>query len=92
MKRLKFGCKFPSKWLSFQSQSTAKALLARLNQLLVLNWRQKSAARSTLKLAIEDTLDTLPAAYDRPLFAQKCSALFEHVYESYPERGAGVYG
>ncbi len=49
------------------------------------------AARSTLKLAIEDTLDTLPAAYDRPLFAQKCSALFEHVYESYPERNAGVY-
>ncbi|MCZ8236557.1 MAG: type I restriction endonuclease subunit R [Inhella sp.] len=72
-------------------KKVAKALLARLNQLLVLNWRQKSAARSTLKLAIEDTLDTLPAAYDRPLFAQKCSALFEHVYESYPERDAGVY-
>lgn len=72
-------------------KKVAKALLARLNQLLVLNWRQKSAARSTLKLAIEDTLDTLPAAYDRPLFAQKCSALFEHVYESYPERDTGVY-
>lgn len=69
----------------------AKDLLSRLKTLLVLNWRQKSAARSTLKLAIEDTLDTLPAAYDRPLFAQKCSALFEHVYESYPERNAGVY-
>jgi ferredoxin len=25
MKRLKFGCKFPSKWLSFQSQSTHSA-------------------------------------------------------------------
>jgi type I restriction enzyme R subunit len=74
-----------------QVKKVAKALLARLNQLLVLNWRQKSAARSTLKLAIEDTLDTLPEAYDRPLFAQKCSALFEHVYESYPERDAGVY-
>ena len=73
-------------------KKVAKTLLARLNQLLVLNWRQKSAARSTLKLAIEDTLDTLPAAYDRPLFAQKCSALFEHVYESYPERGLSVYG
>ena len=24
MKRLKFGCKFPSKWLSFQSQSTTR--------------------------------------------------------------------
>jgi type I restriction enzyme R subunit len=72
-------------------KKVAKALLERLKTLLVLNWRQKSAARSTLKLAIEDTLDTLPAAYDRPLFAQKCSALFEHVYESYPERNAGVY-
>lgn len=72
-------------------KQVAKELLSRLKQLLVLNWRQKSAARSTLKLAIEDTLDTLPNAYDRPLFAQKCSALFEHVYESYPERNAGVY-
>jgi len=72
-------------------KKVAKELLARLKDLLVLNWRQKSAARSTLKLAIEDTLDTLPAAYDRPLFAQKCSALFEHVYESYPERNAGTY-
>jgi type I restriction enzyme R subunit len=72
-------------------KKVAKVLLERLKSLLVLNWRQKSAARSTLKLAIEDTLDTLPAAYDRPLFAQKCSALFEHVYESYPERNSGVY-
>jgi type I restriction enzyme R subunit len=72
-------------------KKVARDLLSRLKGLLVLNWRQKAAARSTLKLAIEDTLDTLPAAYDRPLFAQKCSALFEHVYESYPERNAGVY-
>ena len=73
-------------------KKVAKNLLARLQALLVLNWRQKSAARSTLKLAIEDTLDALPPAYDRPLFAQKCAALFEHVYESYPERNLGVYG
>lgn len=72
-------------------KKVAKELLSRLKQLLVINWRQKSAARSTLKMAIEDTLDTLPAAYDRPLYAQKCSALFEHVYESYPERNMGVY-
>ena len=72
-------------------KKVAKALLERLKELLVLNWRQKSAARSTLKLAIEDTLETLPAAYDPSLFAQKCAALFEHVYESYPERGAGAY-
>jgi len=72
-------------------KKVARELLTRLKALLVLNWRQKSAARSTLKLAIEDTLDTLPSVYDRPLFAQKCSAVFEHVYESYPERNAGIY-
>jgi type I restriction enzyme R subunit len=72
-------------------KKVAKELLARLKTLLVLNWRKKSAARSTLKLAIEDTLDTLPPAYDRPLYSQKCSALFEHVYETYPERDSGVF-
>ena len=69
-----------------------RALLNRVKQVLVLNWRQKSTARSQLKLAIEDVLDTgLPRAYDKPLYQQKCSALFEHVYESYPERDTGVY-
>lgn len=59
--------------------------------LLILNWRQKSAARSVLKLAVEGALDGLPQGYDRLPCAQKCSALFEHVYESYPERDAGVH-
>ena len=73
-------------------KKVSRDLLNRLKQLLVLNWRQKAAARSQLKLAIEDVLDTgLPRAYDKPLYAQKCSALFEHIFESYPERGAGVY-
>ncbi|MGB5147605.1 MAG: type I restriction endonuclease subunit R [Porticoccaceae bacterium] len=70
----------------------ARDLLARLKALLVLNWRQKSTARSRLKLTIEDTLDTgLPRAYTPELYHQKCSAVFEHVYESYPERDKGVY-
>jgi type I restriction enzyme, R subunit len=73
-------------------KKVARVLLDRLKQLLVLNWRQKSSARSRLKLTIEDTLDTgLPRAYDKPLYEQKCSALFEHIYESYPERDASVY-
>jgi type I restriction enzyme R subunit len=73
-------------------KKVAHVLLDRLNQLLVLNWRQKSTARSQLKLTIEDVLDTgLPRAYDKPLYEQKCSAVFEHVFESYAERDAGVY-
>ena len=73
-------------------KKVARTLLTRLKNLLVLNWRQKSSARSQLKLTIEDVLDTgLPRAYDKPLYEQKCAALFEHMYESYPERDAGVY-
>lgn len=64
----------------------------RLKELLVLNWRQKSSARSQVKLTIEDMLDVgLPRAYDKSLYQQKCSALFEHLYESYLERDASVY-
>jgi type I restriction enzyme R subunit len=73
-------------------KKVARELLARLKKLLVLNWRQKAAARSQLKLTIEDALDDgLPRAYTPDLYNAKCAALFEHVYESYPERNEGVY-
>lgn len=73
-------------------KKVARELLVRLKALLVLNWRKKAAARSQLKLVIEDTLDTgLPRAYTPELYHQKCSAVFEHVYECYPERDTGVY-
>jgi type I restriction enzyme, R subunit len=74
-------------------KKVARELLVRLKALLVLNWRQKSTARSQLKLTIEDTLDGgLPRAYTPEIYGQKCSAVFEHVYESYPKRLSGVYG
>jgi len=61
-------------------------LLVRLKELLVLDWRKKSGARSQLKLAIEEALDAgLPSGYTPELYKQKCSAVFEHVYESFLE-------
>jgi type I restriction enzyme R subunit len=73
-------------------KKVARELLNKLKQLLVINWRQKSSARSQVKLAIEDVLDaSLPRAYTPELYQQKCSAVFEHFYESYPERDTGVY-
>lgn len=73
-------------------KKVARELLTRLKELLVLNWRQKSTARSQLKLTIEDVLDSgLPRAYSKDLYLMKCSAIFEHVYESYPERNSSVY-
>jgi type I restriction enzyme R subunit len=86
----------PAPELSLDERAEVKKvtrdLLTRLKQLLVLNWRQKSSARSQLKLTIEDVLDSgLPRVYDKPLYEQKCSALFEHIYESYPEHNTSVY-
>lgn len=86
----------PAPELSHEERSEIKKvvreLLGRIRQLLVLNWRQKHGARAQMKLAIEDVLDTgLPPAYDKSLYEQKCVALFDHVFESYPEQGAGVY-
>ncbi|MDH4304779.1 MAG: type I restriction endonuclease subunit R [Nitrospira sp.] len=73
-------------------KKVAKDLLEKLKQLLVLNWRQTVAARSRVKLAIEDVLDQgLPPAYTPDLYKQKCSAVFEHVYEAYGARGASLY-
>jgi type I restriction enzyme R subunit len=73
-------------------KKVVQQLLGRLKELLVLNWRQKSSARSQIMIAIEDMLDSgLPRAFTPELYKQKCSALFEHVYEKYPERDAGVY-
>ena len=37
------------------------------------------------------TADWERRASDKLLYEQKCSALFEHIFESYPERDAGVY-
>jgi type I restriction enzyme R subunit len=73
-------------------KKVARELLAKLKALLVINWRQKSSARSQVKLAIEDVLDAgLPRAYAPDLYQQKCSAVFEHFYENYTDASAGTY-
>jgi type I restriction enzyme, R subunit len=73
-------------------KKVARDLLKRLKELLVLNWRQKVTVRSQVRLAIEDALDAgLPRAYSPEIYKAKCSAVFEHMYEKYPEHDAGPY-
>jgi type I restriction enzyme R subunit len=39
-----------------------------------------------------DTLeDGLPRMYSPDLYQKKCGVVFEHFYESYPDRDANVY-
>ena len=39
-------------------------------------------ARAKVRETIEDTLDRLPDVYSRPIFSEKCTRVFEHVYET----------
>jgi len=66
-------------------KKVAKDLLGKIRGILVMDWRQKTAARSKVRLAIEDVLEGLPKAFDKNLYQQKCAALFEHIYETYPQ-------
>ncbi len=70
----------------------AHHLLEKLHKLLVLGWRQKISTRARVKIEIENALDEgLPRAYSKELYEAKCSAVFEHVYQSYQGEGQNVY-
>lgn len=72
-------------------KQSARELVGRIKELLVLNWQQKSAARAQLRLLIEDALDIgLPRAYSPELYQQKCEAVFAHIEQAYPERDRSV--
>ncbi|MFN9871051.1 MAG: type I restriction endonuclease subunit R [Cyanobacteriota bacterium] len=73
-------------------KQSARELVEKIKQLLVLNWQQKATARAQLKLLIEDALDIgLPRAYTPELYQQKCEAVFAHIEQAYPERDRSVY-
>lgn len=73
-------------------KKVARQVLARLKELLALDWRRQTQARAKVRLAIEDALDSgLPRNYTPDIFQIKCSAVFEHVFESYYGEGEGIY-
>ena len=73
-------------------KKVAHGLLQKLHGLLVIGWRQKVATRARVKIEIENALDEgLPRAYSKEIYEAKCSAVFEHVYQSYQGEGRSVY-
>lgn len=67
-------------------KKVAKRLLERVRRAVVIDWRHKAQTRAQVRVAIEDTLDEgLPRAYTPDLYRAKCSALFEHVFEAFPD-------
>lgn len=73
-------------------KKVASHLLERLKDLLVLDWRKHQAKRARVVEAIKDQLDQdLPRTYSPEIYEQKCSAVFEHFYENYPQKNISVY-
>lgn len=58
---------------------------------LVLDWRKEQQTRAAVRVAVEETLDRLPEKYTRQVYAQKCEAVYRHVFDSYWDDGRSVY-
>jgi len=74
-------------------KEVTKDLLNTLNaEKLVLEWRKKQQTRAGVQLAIEQVLEKLPEIYSDNLYKEKCSVVYQHVYDSYDGVGVSVYG
>ena len=75
-----------------QVKKVADELLRTLRRSkLVFDWRKQQATRAAVRVSVEETLDQLPAAFTRQIYAQKCDAVYEHVFDSYWDDGHSVY-
>jgi len=75
-----------------QVKKVARELLQTLKrEKLVLDWRAKQQSRAAVRLAIEETLDLLPRAFPKHLYAEKCDLVYQHVFDSYFGSGRDVY-
>ncbi len=75
-----------------QVKRVAEELLAVLKQgKIVLDWRKEQATRAGVRVAVEDVLDRLPEKFTRPIYAEKCDAVYQHVFDSYWDDGRSVY-
>ncbi len=75
-----------------EAKKVAKQLLEKLKrEKLVLDWRKQQTTRAMVRITIEEILDTLPRAYTKQIYEQKCDILYQHFQESYPGQGQSVY-
>jgi len=59
---------------------------------LVLDWRKRQQTRADVFLTIQNILDEgLPESYAKPEYEEKCTLVYQHVYDSYYGSGKSVY-
>jgi type I restriction enzyme, R subunit len=75
-----------------QAKKVARELLATLKrEKLVLDWRKRQQTRQSVRVCIEQVLDTLPPVYSPEIFQRKCDLTYQHVYDSYFGEGRSIY-
>ena len=76
-------------------KKVARQLLGRIHSLLGLDWRKKNQARARVQMVVEDMLYSLhhdlPERYSDELYSQKCTSVFQHLFEKYAGEGESVY-
>jgi type I restriction enzyme R subunit len=71
----------------------AKDLVVKLKKELVIDWRKKRQGKARVRRTIEDVLDPLPPdAYSDDLYEEKCTLIFDHIFECYQGDGESRYG
>jgi type I restriction enzyme R subunit len=82
-------CSSPAPDLSDKERESvkngARELLETLKtEKLVIDWREKQKARSSVRVAIKKVLDEyLPHSYETDVYEEKVDAVYEHIYDKY---------
>ena len=75
-----------------QVKDVARDLLDTLKaERLILDWRKRQQSRAAVLQAIEIALDQLPSIFNKPIYDEKCELVYQHVYDSYPNKDLNVY-
>ncbi len=57
----------------------------------MLDWRKRQQARASVRVAVLDGLDRLPASYTDEMYQTKSELIYQHVYDSYYGQGRSIY-
>jgi type I restriction enzyme R subunit len=74
-------------------KASARKLLARIHEELVIDWRRKAASAATMRISIRQLLDDdlPPTPYPPELFDQKVQAIYDHVATAYRDGRNSAY-
>jgi len=73
-------------------KEVAKDLLNTLKtEKLVLDWRKRQQTRAAVQVAIQQVLEKLPSAYSDNLYQEKCSVVYQHVFDAYYGADKSIY-